>query len=59
MDKVSTIFSLETFDQDTLTKMSQHDPLVVFYRAFFELIGVHSLLAHRSQLNAAFLLILK
>ena len=28
----------ETFDQDTLAKMCHHDPVVVFYRAFFELI---------------------
>jgi hypothetical protein len=28
----------ETFDQDTLAKMCQHDPVVVFYRAFFNLI---------------------
>ena len=28
----------ETFDQDTLTKMREHDPVVVFYRTFFDLI---------------------
>ena len=28
----------ETFDQETLTKMSHHDPVVVFYRSFFNLI---------------------
>lgn len=28
----------ERFDQDTLTKMSQHDRVVVFYRTFFNLI---------------------
>jgi len=28
----------ETFDQDILTKMCHHDPVVVFYRTFFKLI---------------------
>ncbi len=28
----------ETFDQHTLAKMRQHDPVVVFYRTFFNLI---------------------
>jgi hypothetical protein len=28
----------ETFDQDTLAKMRQQDPVVVFYRTFFNLI---------------------
>ncbi len=28
----------ETFDQGTLAKMRQHDPVVVFYRTFFNLI---------------------
>src|SRR5947209_6320030 len=28
----------ETFDQDILAKMCQYDPVVVFYRTFFDLI---------------------
>ena len=28
----------EIFDQDTLANMSQHDPVVVFYRTLFDLI---------------------
>jgi hypothetical protein len=39
----------ETFDQETLAKMSQHDPVVVFYRAFFNLIDWSSFTSCQSK----------
>ena len=44
----------EIFDQYTLAKMRQHDPVVVFYRTFFNLIDWNpASLAHQSFPNSS------